>query len=460
MIQFEEFLELNKNKKIVGVQGLGFVGAIMALVLTNCTDENYAVIGVDINEDIVASLNNGKLHISSSDPKVEAYFKNAIVKKNLFVTSDSSYFSECDIIIVDINLDVKKHNDFKINNTNGYDIIIEPFKKGMELIGMNCKKDVLIIIETTVPPGTCEKIAYPIILESLKERGVKTNLLKLGHSYERVMPGPNYIDSIENFPRAYSGINIASKTATAKFLSTIINVDKFPLQPLENTTSSETAKVLENSYRAMNIAFIDEWSKFAEVSGVDLFEVIDTIRIRPTHKNIMYPGFGVGGYCLTKDPLLASWSSQKIFNSEKLKQSESSVAINDKMPFHIIKKIKVLDILTPSILVLGISYLKDVGDMRYAPFLSIENELKKISSKLMTYDPFIKKAEYDTDNWEDIINTKFDIIIIGSPHTIFIKNKNLEEISLLNKYAVFIDPFNIACHLKINNNIITIGNGN
>ena len=136
------------------------------------------------------------------------------------------------------------------------------------------------------------------------------------------------------------------------------------------------------------------------------------------------------------------------------------VAINDKMPFHVIKKIKELELESPSILVLGISYLKDVGDMRYAPFLSIEKELKNRSSKLMTYDPFIKKAEYDTNNWEDIINTKFDIIIIGSPHTIFIENQNIEEISLLNKYAILIDPFNIASNLKINNKTITIGNGN
>ena len=116
--------------------------------------------------------------------------------------------------------------------------------------------------------------------------------------------------------------------------------------------------------------------------------------------------------------------------------------------------------MSPSILVLGISYLKDVGDMRYAPFLSIEKELKNRSSKLMTYDPFIKKAEYDTNSWEDIIKTKFDIIIIGSPHTIFIENQNIEEISLLNKYAILIDPFNIASNLKINNKTITIGNGN
>jgi len=458
MISFKEFLKFNKEKKIIGVQGLGFVGSIMSFVIANSKKENYAVIGVDINNDILESLKRGKLHIASSDPKVEKYFKNTQVKKNLFVTNKSEYFSFCDIIIVDINLDVKKNINF-INNYQ-YDIIIDPFKQGIKTIGDNCKEDALILIETTVPPGTCEKIAYPILTKSLKRRGLKTNKLKLGHSYERVMPGPKYIDSIENFPRVYSGINKSSKKSTAKFLSSIINVEKFPLQPLENITSSEIAKVLENSYRAMNIAFIDEWSKFAEVSGVDLFKVIDTIKVRPTHNNMMNPGFGVGGYCLTKDPLLASWSSQTLFNSKKLDQSETAVIINDKMPFHIITLMNKLKLDNPSVLFLGISYLKDVGDMRNAPFLTIEKKIKKKSSKLMTYDPYIRKSEYLTDNWKKIIETKFDLIIIGSPHTIFIKNQDLEKISLLNKNAVIIDPFNITNKLKINNKIITIGNGN
>ncbi len=457
-MNFKEFLKINKNKKIVGVQGLGFVGAVMSLVLANCKKENYAVIGIDINDNIIDSINTGKLHISSSDPKVKTYFKNAQKQKNLFVTNDSSFFSYCDIIIVDINLDVKKDKNFLENKE--YNVLIEPFKKGMELIGLNCKKDSLIIIETTVPPGTCEKIAYPIILKHLKDRGLETNQLKLGHSYERVMPGPNYINSIENFPRAYSGINKESKIATKKFLSTIINIDKYPLQHLSNTTSSETAKVLENSYRAMNIAFIDEWSRFAEVSGVNLFEVINAIKVRPTHSNMMYPGFGVGGYCLTKDPLLASWSSNKLFNSFKLKQSESSVLINDKMPYHVIKIIEKQKIEFPSILILGISYLKDVGDMRFSPFLTIENDLKKISSNLMTYDPFIKKTDYDSNSWNEIVNNNFDIVILGSPHSIFKENKTIEQIALLNQGSIFIDPFNVVNKLKLNNKIITIGNGN
>lgn len=457
MQNFTEFLNKNNGKKIVGVQGLGFVGAIMSLVIANCKKEDYAVIGIDKNEEIVRLLNDGELHISSSDPKVKLYFEKAMRNKNFFISSDPIYFSSCDIIIIDINLDVKKDKNFIVNKD--YSVTIEPFKNAIRSIGMYCKEDVLIIIETTVPPGTSKNIVYPILTESLRKRKLDIKKIKLGHSYERVMPGPNYINSIENFPRAYSGINELSKAETAKFLTTIINTEKHPLQPLSNTNSSETAKVLENSYRAMNIAFIDEWSKFAEISNVDLFEVIDTIKIRPTHKNIMYPGFGVGGYCLTKDPLLASWAAKNFFKSVRLKQSEKAVIINDKMPLHLIDKINQIKIDSPAVLVMGISYLKDVGDMRFSPFLTIEKKLKNLASSVMTFDPFIKKNEYKSNSWEEIVISNFDLILIGSPHSIFLENHYIEKICKLNKAAIIIDPFNLAKKLEINNRIITIGNG-
>ena len=127
------------------------------------------------------------------------------------------------------------------------------------------------------------------------------------------------------------------------------------------------AKVLENSYRAMNIAFIVEWSRFAEEAGVNFYEIIDAIRMRPTHKNIMYPGIGVGGYCLTKDPLLASWSRKNLFNgSGNLEQSEMGVRINDNMPsyaFDFMKRaFKINSLNKKNILLLGVSYRSDVGD--------------------------------------------------------------------------------------------------
>ena len=118
------------------------------------------------------------------------------------------------------------------------------------------------------------------------------------------------------------------KKKCRKFLSLVLNGK---LSFVKNTKSSEMAKVLENSYRAMNIAFIEEWSIFAEKAGVDIYEVLNVIRSRSTHNNIMSPGLGVGGYCLTKDSLLADWSSTNLFNNKELILSKSSVLINDEM---------------------------------------------------------------------------------------------------------------------------------
>ena len=221
-----------------------------------------------------------------------------------------------------------------------------------------------------MPPGST-KIAYDILHQEMTQRGLDATNLFVGHSYERVMPGPNYIDSIQNFYRVYSGINEESAEKTKNFLETIISTKKYPLTKLKNTNSTELSKVLENSYRAMNISFIVEWSRFAEEAGVDLYEVVNAIRMRPTHKNIMLPGIGVGGYCLTKDPLLASWAKQNIFSSiEPLTMSEESVRTNDKMPekaFNFLKSSFGKSLDGKKILLLGISYLPDVGDTRYTP---------------------------------------------------------------------------------------------
>ena len=336
-ISIDEFVSKN-NKPVIAVQGLGFVGAVMSLVCANAIDGDYAVIGVDLpRKDTfwkIKSINEGLFPVIASDPKIEEFYNIAKQKGNLLATFDSYAYTKADVIIVDINLDVAKESDF-YGELNDFEVDLTAFKKAMKAIGDNCKEDVLILIETTVPPGTSKKVAYPIIKECLIKRGLSVDKFKLGHSYERVMPGPNYIDSIQNFYRVYSGINEKSADSVEQFLKTIISTKEYPLTRLGSTNATEMAKVLENSYRAMNIAFAVEWSRFAEESGVNLYEVVDAIRKRPTHKNLMYPGIGVGGYCLTKDPLLASWSKQNLFEAkEGLGQSIKGVQINDKMPLY------------------------------------------------------------------------------------------------------------------------------
>ena len=446
-MEVKEFLNKNNNNKdVVVVQGLGFVGAVMSIVVSNSSKKDYAVIGVDREEsiEIIDNINNGIFPIKSSDPKIEEYYQKSIKKGNFLATSDTLAYSYASVIIVDINLDVQKNSDSK-GNLNSFNVDLNPFKNAIRTIGQNCKEDVLILVETTVPPGTCMKVVKPIIEEELRKRQLSVDKIKIGHSYERVMPGPEYINSIKNFYRVYSGIDENSALETEKFLKTIISTSEYPLTRLVNTNATEMAKVLENSYRAMNIAFAVEWSRYAEEAGVNLYEIVNAIRMRPTHSNLMYPGIGVGGYCLTKDPLLASWAKINHFNSDSnLEQSERGVKINDKMPhyaFDFMKKAFALEsIINKKILLIGVSYRSDVGDTRYSPVEPFY--LNCVDSKAIvdTHDPYVQyweeiniKVSQDLDEKLDM---SWDIIVFSAAHSEYKNPKVISKISKMSNVKV------------------------
>ena len=433
----EAFLAANEGKKVVVVQGLGFVGAVMSLVCANALTEEYAVIGIDLPTPgsfwKIKSINAGRFPIVASDPQIDIFYQNARKKNNFYATYDPYCFSKADAIIIDINLDVDKQADFN-KELESYGVNLNGFKKAITSIAEVCKEDVLVLVETTVPPGTCGHIVKPIMDELFAKRALPLNY-KLGHSYERVMPGPDYIDSIQNFYRVYAGIDERSADATEKFLKTIISTDKYPLTRLGNTNATEMSKVLENSYRAMNIAFMVEWSRFAEEAGVNLYEVVNAIRMRPTHKNIMYPGIGVGGYCLTKDPLLASWAKQNIFNSDNgLLQSEMGVKINDKMPlyaFQYLQREYKQPIAGKNVLMLGVSYRSNVGDTRYSPVEYMFNYLEKEGAVIETHDPYVsfweEKERTVSQELDEVLSKPWDIVVISTGHVEYKENKHLME---------------------------------
>ena len=163
------------------------------------------------------------------------------------------FLTKADVIIISINFDFKDKNfrDFKL----------DAFKKSVEDIAINITENTLLIVQSTVPPGTTGKIVLPILVKILKRRGLNHKKIYLSHSFERVMPGDNYMESITNNWRVYAGINKISEQKCKNFLSKIINIKEFPLTRLNNPTESEICKLLENSFRAVNIAFIDEWLK-------------------------------------------------------------------------------------------------------------------------------------------------------------------------------------------------------
>ena len=443
----EEFLLNNQGKKVVVVQGLGFVGAVMSLVCANALSEEYAVIGVDLaNENTywkIKSINEGVFPLVASDPKIPEFFERAQEKGNLLATYDPTAYKYADVIIVDINLDVQKelNQDGVLEN---FDVDLNEFKSAITSIGQNCTDDVLVLVETTVPPGTCENVVKPIIESQLLQRGLSADNYRLGHSYERVMPGPEYIDSIREFPRVYSGINEVGADAVEAFLETIIDTSVCELTRLEHTNATEMAKVLENSYRAMNISFAVEWSRFAEEAGVDLYAVVNAIRVRKTHANLMYPGIGVGGYCLTKDPLLASWARKSFFGSESdLNMSVKSVSVNDQMPIFAFERLVEVfgSLANKSVAFLGVSYRGDVGDTRFTPVEVLVNKVREAGAVIKLHDPFVSYWQEQQCNvqpdLEEILNPSPDLVIVSTGHSDYTKEPTLKKLMAIAPTKIY-----------------------
>jgi len=445
--KIKEFIQRNSGKKVVAVQGLGFVGAVMSLVCANALTEEYAVIGVDLaNKNTfwkIKSINDGLFPLVADDPKIAEFFDNAKEKGNFLATYDPVAYRYADVIIVDINLDVQKESCEK-GGLKDFDVNLNGFKAAIQSIGRHCRDDVLLLVETTVPPGTCDQVVKPIIEDELVKRELTLKKYRLGHSYERVMPGPQYIDSIREFPRVYAGIDETSADAVEEFLKTIIDISKCEITRLEHTNATEMAKVLENSYRAMNIAFAVEWSRFAEEACVDLYAIVNAIRARPTHANLMYPGIGVGGYCLTKDPLLASWARKSHFGSTSdLEMSINGVSVNDQMPkFAFDRLVQVFgDVSDKRVTFLGVSYRGDVGDTRFTPVEPLVEMVRETGAEIVLHDPFISYWEEQRCNVESdlnaVLDSTTDLVVVSAGHSQYKLESTIDKLMALNPALIY-----------------------
>ena len=452
----------------VAVLGLGFVGSAMSVAIASSKLKNgshpFDVVGIDLptkeGKKRIQAINTGNFPFKTNDKKLLSYLKKCHEVGNLKASSSDKHIKDADVIVIDINLDAKKIKPSNKKNFTSFNVKINTFKKSMSRIAQICKSTALILIETTVPPGTSEKIVMPIFQQAFKKRSIISEPC-IAHSYERVMPGPNYLNSIINFPRVYAGTNAESEMRCFSFLSKVISNPKVNLKKLHSTNASEMSKVLENSYRAMNIAFIDEWSKFADDAMVNLYEVLDVIKDRPTHNNIMSPGLGVGGYCLTKDPLLASWSSQNLFHSNKLSLSENAVKVNDLMPSYTHSLVKGSLPKKSNILICGLSYISGVGDDRYTPVELLYKLLLADDHIIEIIDPHLDSWSYN--NMPIKVSPKhevYDGIIIGTAHQEYKSNKFFNIIKNLSP-RIIVDCWNILKDqdLECSSQIITPGDG-
>lgn len=406
----KEYKRLNKlvkeqralSREIVVVMGLGFVGAVMAAVVADVVDKKRNPTKFVIGMQRPSSrsfwktplLNRGIPPVSSEDPEVAPMIHRCVKeKKTLTATYTYEALKLADVVVVDVQCDYLKESLGNVRNGRAE---MEALEESLEILAANVSPEALILIETTVVPGTTEQVAYPIIKKGFRKRGIKSDPL-LAHSYERVMPGRNYVSSIRDFWRVCSGVNEEATRRVVKFLKEVINTQKYPLTILDRPIESETAKIVENSFRAAILAFLDEWSLFAERNGVDLIKVIQAIKVRPTHSNIIFPGPGIGGYCLPKDGGLGLWAYQHIhgWEDEIFKITPLAIDINDTRALHVAQLTR--DALrnmgrpmaAADILLLGASYREDVGDTRYSGSELIVRRLTEMGAELRVHDPYV-----------------------------------------------------------------------
>jgi len=341
-------------------------------------------------------MNRGIAPVEAEDPEVAPLIERCVLEREtLTATYTYDALMLADVVVVDVQCDYHKET---LGNVRKGHADIAALEGSLKVIGDKIKPECLVLIETTVPPGTTEYVAYPTMKKAFKRRGFENAEPLLAHSYERVMPGRNYVASVRDFWRVCSGINDMARKLVTDFLSKVINVDKYPLTVLDQPIESETCKIVENAYRATTLAFLDEWSRFAERNRVDLIKVIKAIKVRPTHSNIIFPGPGIGGYCLPKDGGLGVWAYNTLmgFDDDIFKITPAAIDINDTRSLHVAELVR--DALrnmgkivaASKTALLGVSYREDVGDTRYSGSELIVRKLTEMGGEVVMHDPYVK----------------------------------------------------------------------
>lgn len=480
-----------ENQEIVVVMGLGFVGVVMAAIVADNVDKQGKkrkfVIGCQRPSTRsywkIPLINQGVSPVKTEDPEVGDLIHRCVnTSKTLVATFNNDCLQYADCVVVDVQCDFAKT---ELGNMRTGEVDMDALKETLHTIGQKIQPECLVLIETTVAPGTTEFIAWPILKQEFQNRGLQSVPL-LAHSFERVMPGRHYVSSIRDFWRVCSGCDKESGRRVEKFLHEVLNTKDFPLTVMERPIESETTKIIENSYRATILAFLNEWSLFAERNGIDLIKVIQAIKMRPTHSNIIFPGPGIGGYCLPKDGGLGYWAYEHILGfddgDEIFRITPTVIDINDTRALHVATltqealQNKGNHIAGTKILLCGASYRQDVGDTRYSGSELVVRKLTEMNAEVKVHDPYVdhwfeleKQNEYpatghswkrffrNQDKLENIVVEKnleealkgVDAVILAVPHKHYLSLNPDDIVRWAGRTIAVIDAFGILSDVQI-----------
>ncbi|AJF60093.1 MAG: nucleotide sugar dehydrogenase [archaeon GW2011_AR10] len=394
----------------VAIIGLGYVGLPLACL---CARKGLTTFGFDVNKKTVEKINAGISHIA--DAELERQVRK--LKGKISATTDEKVISKASVIVVCVPtpVDEKHHPD------------LYALKSACSSIARNLKKGQLIIVESTIFPGTTEEVVLPILQES----GLKPEKdFFLVHCPERIDPGSRKW-GIENIPRVLGGM---SKEGTKKAKNFYGNVLKAEVFEMNSVKEAEAVKLTENSFRDVNIAFVNELAKSFDKMGIDVADVIRGASTKPFGFMPFWPGPGVGGHCIAIDPYyLIERAKSKGFQHEFLPLARK---INDSMPAFVVGLAEFLtgNLEGKKIACLGIAYKADVDDTRESPALKVVELLKEKRAVVKTFDPFVK-SKSNCSSLEEAVK-EADCVVLLTAHNLFVKTISAEFLKKNNVKAV------------------------
>ncbi len=387
---------MQKNK--IAVIGLGYVGLPVAL---RCAEKGYSIIGIDLDEKKIKKIRAGR------SPFLENFIeeRKKLLKK-ISVYSHFKKIKEADIIIICVPTPVDK---------NFYPIL-DPIKQAIENIIKNRKKGQLIIIESTINPGVCEEVVLPIFQEKKLKPGKD---FFLAHCPERINPGDKRWD-VSNIPRVLGALTSQGLKKAKKFYESILDGE---IKTMNSIREAEAVKIVENSFRDINIAFVNELAQSFEQMDIDIKDVIEGAATKPFAFMPHFPSCGVGGHCIPVDPYyLIERAKKNGFDHKFLRVAR---AINNYMPIYsvnllqdLLNKLKI-PLKDFPVGVMGLSYKANVDDVRESPALKIIEELKKHHARVRTFDPYLPSLSTEK-TWKQFLK-KSKALIVTVNHKEFLE---------------------------------------
>jgi len=393
---------INEKTARVGIIGMGYVGLPLAITIA---EAGLKVTGIDLDKEKVAMINKGESYIPDVD---QAAIKELVDTGRFDATADFSALARMDVISICVPTPLNEMHEPDISYVRAAATEIAKF----------LKQDQLVILESTTYPGTTEEVVLPMLEESGLTVGQG---FYLAFSPERVDPG-NKTYGIDNTPKVVGGVTEGCTEHARSFYSQFVKM----VVPVSSTKAAEMTKLLENIFRCVNIALVNELMLLCDRMDINIWEVIEAAASKPFGFMPFLPGPGLGGHCIPIDPFYLSWKARQYdFHTEFI---ELAGKTNESIPYYVVSKVgEALNeheksIKGSNVLVLGLAYKKDIGDTRESPALKVIPLLEKRGAHILYHDPYVDEQIIDTKTYTSVeltpdIVTKSDCVLVVTDHT-------------------------------------------